>query len=341
MAEAARLAEAFVRAEAARYPGFFGAYLAGSILQLTAADTLPDGSDVDVVLVFEDPAVYPHNKLEYGGILLEASALPASVFSDAETVLTTHYLAWAMAHGRILLDLSGTLLCRHREAAALWQSGKYLRARRDGFLTQLAEGAASCPQDAPLQDKVTAWAFGAGIATFPILTAAGKNCTVRRRFSAVRTVLDAYGEMEFYARLTALLTGPTCFAAQLAPHMEALEAVFRCACASTGPSETWRFRCEIRPALFGAAIEDTRRILRSPFPQDAVFWMLATFARCMTVLWMDDAVAWRAWLPALRAFLAVLGIHSDADFAARRAQLTALLPEIHALTERMLAARGK
>lgn len=339
--EAARFARGFACGEAARYPGFCGAYLAGSILALRDGDALPAGSDVDVVLVFEDPGVYPHSKQCRGGCLLEASPLPAAAFAGAETVLTTHYLAWAMAHGRILLDPTGMLGLRHREAAALWQSGRYLRLRRDGFLKQLSESGAWPAGDVPLQDRVTPWVFGAGIATFPILTAAGENCTVRRRFSAVRAVLNAYGAPEFCARLTALLTGDEWDAAGMARHMEALEAVFRRACASSGPSAHWRFRCEIQPALFDTAVGATRRILESDFPQDAVFWMLATFARCMTVLWMDDTAAWGAFLPDLRALLAALGIHGDADFAARRAQLQALLPEIHAVTEQILKVRGK
>lgn len=231
-AQAARLAEAFVRTEAARYPGFFGAYLSGSMVELAADDVLPAGSDVDVVLVFENPAVCCHSKQDYEGILLEISPLPAHMFFDKETVLKTHYLAWAMAHGRILLDPTGTLSRRHREAVTLWQSGPYLRARRDGFLKQLADNGMRFQPDAPLQDKVTAWAFGAGIATFPVLTAAGKNCTVRRRFSAVRTVLDAYGEADFCARLTALLTGTvSCTAAQLAPHC----AAYGCAGSGVSP----------------------------------------------------------------------------------------------------------
>ncbi|MGN0479767.1 MAG: hypothetical protein ACI4GO_10070 [Hominenteromicrobium sp.] len=339
--EAIRLAAEWTAAEAAGLSGFCGAYLSGSVVEKTSESVFDDASDVDLVLVLQDTAVFPHRKFRYKGVLLEVTPIAVSELGDTGHVLCTHYLAWAMARGCILADPCGLLEKRHREAASLWQKPPYVRARMEGFLTRLAESGMCFQPDAPLQDKVTAWAFGAGIAVFPILTAAGCNCTVRRRFSAVRAVLRAYGEEAFCAALTGLLTGPSFDAAGLPAHMDALERLFDLAAASEGPSAHWRFRCEISADTRRAAITDTRRIVLSGHPEDAVFWMLATFSRCLTVLWIDDRVLWAREVTALSDFAASLGIHTDADIQARRTALCALLPEIRAVSERILSKRQK
>ena len=74
-------------------------------------------------------------------------------------------------------------------------------------------------------------------------------------------------------------------------------------------------------------------------PEDAVFWMLATFSRCLTVLWMDDRAFWARETAVLSEFVASLGVRTDADLQARRAVLCALLPEIRAVSERILNQR--
>lgn len=337
--EAIHLAAQWVAEQAAGLVGFCGAYLSGSIVEKKPEDDFDDASDVDLVLVLRDTASFPHQKRRYRGVLLEVTPIALAEFEDTDHVLCTHYLAWAMAHGCILADPDGLLKKRHREAAALWQTPRYVRARVEDFLEKLAEGGMCFKSDAPLQDKVTAWAFGAGIAVFPILTAAGQNCTVRKRFSAVRAVLEAYGEAPFCGKLTGLLTGQSFDLSCLPAHMDALERLFDLAADSKGSSEGWRFRCEIAEDTRRAAIDDTRRIVLSDHPEDAVFWMLATFSRCLTVLWMDDRALWVRETAALSEFAASLGVRTDADLQARRAALCALLPEIRAVSERILNQR--
>ncbi|MCI5652125.1 MAG: hypothetical protein MR295_07820 [Ruminococcus bromii] len=77
----------------------------------------------------------------------------------------------------------------------------------------------------------------------------------------------------------------------------------------------------------------------SDHPEDAVFWMLATFSRCLTVLWMDDRAFWAREATALSDFAASLSVRTDADIRARREELCALLPEIRAVSERILNQR--
>jgi hypothetical protein len=55
---------------------------------------------------------------------------------------------------------------------------------------------------------VTAWLFPTGVTTHVLLTADLRNLTVRLRYPAVRELLVAYGQPEFYEELLALLGLP-------------------------------------------------------------------------------------------------------------------------------------
>ena len=80
-------------------------------------------------------------------------------------------------------------------------------------------------------------------------------------------------------------------------------------------------------------------MLSSPHPQDAVFWMGATFARCQTVLELDDPGLAARRMPAFRAFMAGIGIANDGDFHCRFAKLTSFLPEVERAAERIMRTR--
>lgn len=338
--EAKAFAVAWARENLAGLTGFRGAYLSGSILSRADTDKWNAGSDVDIVLVLEDVSAYPHRKTEVRELLLEISPIPAGDFVDEENVLRTHYLVWALSHDSILIDPDGMLAAVQKSVQEKGMTARYIRARRDGFLEKMRAGGMTFQPDAPLRDKVTSWAFGAGMTAFPLLTAAGENCTVRRRFPVVRGVLRKHGKEAFCDELTALLRGegfdPRC----LEKHMAALEKAYDRTCFSKGAADGWRFRCEITPETREGTIGDTWKIVRSEHPEDALFWMLFTYGRILTILAMNGEPWENEVERALLDLLHDLGIHGDADFAARREKLLQLLPEIREVSEYILQKRG-
>jgi hypothetical protein len=84
--EAKMAARAWIREEAVGIPSFVGAYLAGSILAKSDADTFPKTSDVDLSIVVDSAVpnqiIEPDNslsprKLLYRGLILEPSSSPS------------------------------------------------------------------------------------------------------------------------------------------------------------------------------------------------------------------------------------------------------------------------
>lgn len=338
VSDAVQAAADWVERQGERLPGFFGAYLSGSVLEKSGEEQWEESSDVDVVVILEDVQAFWHKKFLFEGFLLEISPIALGEFCSLEHILHTHYLAWGLSHEGILSDPTGRLRELHLEVKRRWQEKECLTARCEGFLQKVEQGG--IPTKAPLQDKATAWAFGAGIAVFPLLTASGRNCTVRRRFSALREVLQEYGPMELMEELTGVLTGPRFQPEGLSGYLDRLEEVYDCACRSSGRSSAWRFREEVSPQARACAIDGTRRVLESPYPQDAVFWMLATYCRCFTVFWLDDRALWREKLPLLQNFLGFLGIHEDRDLSDRYEAVRELLPRVREASHSILRARG-
>lgn len=339
-AQAVEAARSWVREEAYALPGFCGAYLSGSILEAADGDIWPESSDVDVVLVLRDPNEIPaFGKFRYGEALLEITLLERSAFHSLEHVLRTHYLAFALNAGVILSDPEGWLVPLHRQTASAYARPEWVRARCRGFLAGIRRSAEEFDATVPYPARVNSWLFPTGISTFPILAAALCNCTVRRRYARAREALQQYGLGDFYPALLRQLVGDGFDPACLPGHLDALAETFDLACETSGPSDAYRFRSDIRPQARPIAIDGCRQMLSSEHPQDAIFWMGVTFARCQTVLALDDPALSARRLSAFRAFMADIGIAQDGDFVRRFAQLEAFLPQIERIAERIMRTR--
>jgi len=145
-------------------------------------------------------------------------------------------------------------------------------------------------------------------------------------------VLQEHGFGDFEGRLEDALGCRGMTAEELLPHMDALERTYYRAMNTNGPSENYAFRSDIRPDVQAAAIGGTRALLLGAHPSDAVFWMMATFARCMIVLRMDDMNAYAASLPDMQAFAAALGVGDEKSVADRQLLAWRTLEEAEQIT---------
>ncbi len=337
---AGQIAQSWAQKCARTMPGLMGVYLSGSFLSAPEEGDWPESSDVDVVLVFEDGACPPKlGKFLEEGLLLEASCLEEGALSDLSHVLSTHYLAYALNGGKILYDPQGKLARLHRAVKTEYPRPQWVRARCEGFYRRMEQGAGGFAPDTPLPQMVNAWAFTTGISCFPILLAGLENCTVRKRYPAARRVLEAYGMGDFYPELLSLLAPEPLGRQRLSCHMEELEKTFALACESDGPSADYAFRGDISREGAAVALSGSWELIEGPCPEDAVFWMLATFARCHTILDMDGDKG-EARLSALWAFLNDLGVYKEEDFSARLRGVGAFLPRLREVQEEILRKRA-
>lgn len=336
--EAARL---WVAQTGRFFPGAVGAYLSGSCLTAPQGQW-PDSSDVDVVLVLEGPLPpQKPGKFRYLGVLLEVTCLRAEDFCREETLLSAHYLVYALSRGIPLWDPIG-LLAQARETV-LSRGGSlfWKRVRCEGFFQRIRENIRSFDQAAPLHEQAMSWLFTTGLTCFPVLCAAEENCTVRKRYTAARLTLEQAGRQGLYEKLLSLLMPAEPSAALWETHLSALERTFWLAAEATGPSSNYAYRSDISPAGYAAAVGGCRELVASPYPREAAFWMGVTFARCQTVLWMDNRALYEERLPCFQAFLAQCGLADPQAFLNRLDALAVFLPELEAVTEELLAGRKK
>jgi hypothetical protein len=110
VSEARALAARWVAEHAAGTPGFAGALLGGSAAWSPGHAELPATSDVDVMVVTDDPGAAPaRSKRRQGGVLLEVTVLPWDQLRSPERVLASYHLAGLLRPGTVLADPSGRL----------------------------------------------------------------------------------------------------------------------------------------------------------------------------------------------------------------------------------------
>ena len=109
--DARAVAAGWVAGHAAEVPGYLGALLGGSLAWLPDDAELPATSDVDVMVVTDDPdATAGRSKRRHGGVLLEATVLPWWQLGSPERVLASYHLAGLFrTPATILADPSGRL----------------------------------------------------------------------------------------------------------------------------------------------------------------------------------------------------------------------------------------
>jgi hypothetical protein len=88
-------------------------------------------------------------------------------------------------------------------------------------------------------------------------------------------------------------------------------------------------------------MDGSRELIRAGHHREAVFWIVATFARCHKILAVDaPRDAQRALAPAFDALLADLGITSTDDLLTRARSVLDFLPALWAPVEAILAANA-
>ncbi|MFI7127245.1 hypothetical protein ACIBQ1_16225 [Nonomuraea sp. NPDC050153] len=273
--EARQIARQWVLAEGTALPGFDGAFLTGSALWADPADELAATSDVDVIVVADQPARL--GKFAYRGILLEVSSL--SGLGSTHEVLSDYHLAGSFHLPCVLADPSGRLTEIQQVVSRDFAERPWILARCTNAMDRVRGFINGIDERAPLPDQVNSWLFGTGVTTHVLLVAALRNPTIRRRYEAVRDLLAEHGRLDFHESLLELLGSANLSAARVERHLAVLEKVYDAAAALRVPS--YPFDSDITPAARPIAIDGTRELIQCGLHREAVFWLVATYARCL------------------------------------------------------------
>ena len=153
-----------------------------------------------------------------------------------------------------------------------------------------------------------AWLFPTGVTTHVLLTAGPRNPTVRLRFLAARTLLADYGRPGFHQELLALLGCAELPRERVERHLTAMTAAFDTAAAVA--ATPFPFSSDITPAARPVAVDGSRDLIDRVHHREAVFWIAATYARCLAILASDAPAAAPGHTPGFSELLGDLGIAS-------------------------------
>ncbi|MBF8185118.1 hypothetical protein ITP53_05065 [Nonomuraea sp. K274] len=315
--QARQVARRWVREEGAALPGFGGAFLTGSALWAPGDAELSPASDVDVMVVADPPARI--GKFGYEGVLLEVSSVPA--LGSAHDVLSDYHLAGSFHLPCVLADPSGRLTELQRVVARDFAERPWILARCAGAMDRVRGFINGMDESAPLPAQVTSWLFGTGVTTHVLLVAGLRNPTVRRRYAAVRELLAAHGRLDRHEELLDLLGCASMSRARVERHLAALEKVYDAAAAVAAPA--YRFDSDVSAMARPVAIDGSRELIERGLHREAVFWLVATYARCLA----KRALAGESgYQDAFLELLADLGAETFADRRRRGDRVLAALP---------------
>lgn len=325
--EARLLAAAWVARHAARDPGFRGAFLTGSAIALPGGAALPSTSDVDVSVVVagsRDPA--DAGKRLFDGVLLDVSYLEESALGDPSRVAASFVYAPSFSGGHVLADPTGHLSRLEALIAPGFASATATQARTEDVRRRMRHRLAALDTTAVWADLVLAWMFPTTLSAVVALVAALRPPTVRLRYLRARVVLATTE----YERLLATLGCGGCAAPMVARHLDTVAERFDEAAAvlATTPLDrtSFPFAPDITPAARPVAIDGSRALVDGGDHREAVFWVIATAARCQGAVTATAPELARRWEPGFRELVADLtGLRTTADVLARRDAVLASL----------------
>lgn len=334
--EAKAAARRWVAAEATGIPGFAGAFFHGSTNWMTDDEPFPDGSDLDVMLVLDGkPPPTKLGKFVHDGVLLEVSHLSREQLGTAAQLLGQYHLAGSFQGPSIIADPADFLTPLNEAVAREYARRRWVRARCE----QARDKALYSPFDAAAQfhDQVVSWLFPTGITTHVLLVAGLRNPTVRRRYVATRDLLRDYGQEAFYATLLGQLDPAAMPQSRAAEHLAALGTAFDDAAAVI--RSPFFFAADITARARPIAIGGSAALIATGLHREALFWIVATYCRCMAIFAQDGTPELRARHDrGFRRLVGDLGIATTDDLRRRKGAITDFMPRVWAVAEAIMAA---
>jgi len=336
--QAKAVARQWVLEEAIKISGFVGAFYHGSANWLPDQAELAPTSDLDIMVVLDvaEPTI-KLGKLIYQNVLLEISYLAYDQVQSSELILGNYQLAGSFKTPGIIADPTGQLTVLQAAVAKAYAKRTWVEQRCQHAYNNVLRNLQALNAADLFHDQVTAWLFAAGVTTHVLLVAGLKNPTVRKRYVAVRELLAAYDQQNFYATLLDLLGCAQISPARVEQHLAALTAVFDAT--KTVIKTPFFFASDLSELARPIAIDGSRELIERGDYREAIFWIVATYSRCQKVLYHDAPPELQAhFSPGYCELVADLGITSFADLQQRSAQIEQCLPAVWAVAEAIMAA---
>lgn len=181
------------------------------------------------------------------------------------------------------------------------------------------------------------WLFAAGGVPHALLVAGLRNPTVRKRYIAVHQLLMDYGHTSLYSELLSMIDPRGMTADRVSYHLSVLGQAFDAA--SSIVCTPFFFASDLSHAARTISIDGSQVLIDRGLHREAIFWIVATFARCQMVFHADaPADLASKWDSGFRDLLGDLEIRSAADLLQRGDAIRKVLPDVYLVAEAIMDA---
>lgn len=252
------------------------AFIGGS-----AAITSPDApydpaSDIDCYLVIDGPLPPGKiGKVVVDGVLLDVSWLP---WSQIEQGHANAVISSLLNFGQIIHDPTERLKTIQHGIQSSFATPAAIERRLKDMRQRIRSGLMADSSYLPKPERVMNWLFPATLATHLPLIAACAPLTVRKRFLATKQVMDAVE----YEELLALYDFDHVTRAQAEQWLELTDRIFT-ENVELADSSSRFWASDIREDARAIAIGGSLQLIDSGLHREALYWIIATCARCLVV----------------------------------------------------------
>ena len=334
-AEGRAVARQWIEGSPALRPDFAGAYFAGSITTLHDDAELTPTSDIDIWIV-TDGAVPAEKvgKIAYDGVILDVAHTTLERLRSPEAVLADYHVAPAFRANNIIADPSGALAALQTVVERDFAKHEWVLERVGSARANILQHAASLSESRPFHAQVTSRLFATGCTTHMLLVAGLRNPTIRKRYVACRELLAEHGRLDVHERLLEMLGCRDMTAERVTHHLEAMTLAFD---AAKSIIETpTPFANDITDMARPIAIDGSRELVDAGLHREAVFWIAATYARCMNVLEGDAPEEAAQHDSGLRELAGDLGVRRFDDMHKRVGQVESALPWLESIAAQIM-----
>lgn len=333
------IARDWIKREMSGLDDFGGAFFHGSINWMPDDTIFPATSDVDLMVLFDDPPAIKLGKFVYRGVLLEVSYLAMAEVRSAEHLLGQYHLASSFRINSIIADPMGRLAPLQATIARNFAKREWVTKRCEQARDKVLGNLATLDASAPFHMQVMSWLFTTGVMTHVLLVADLQNPTVRTRYVAVRALLERIDRLDVHEALLQLQGSAQMSQTQVEQHLTTLTEVFDAA------KEVIKtpifFASDISDASRPIAIDGSRDLIERGLHREAVFWIVATYARCMHIFHVDAPELEKKFEAGFRDLVGDLGIRSFEDICARRDEIEAYMPRLWVVAEGIVDVRPR
>jgi hypothetical protein len=309
------IAKDWVEDKALSAPGFYGAYLAGSVCRLEGKAPFPGHRDVDIYVLLRDSGriLTPKVKRSYKGILVDGEFHSLSAYRSPDAVLSSPEIAPNLAAGMILSDPTGLLSKLRSIVESEYMNRRWVQARcaweRQMVMDHLAQIKPGGTSIDMLGHMVWVVLGLAGL----IAVANLEPPTVRRCLVLARELLQAQGRPELHEAILEAWGSAHLTRSDVESCLQACVAAFDVA-VRVMRTPTYGVHPDVRSSL----VEGAREMVDRGHHREATFWIVMMHNLSNRVVKRDAEGKDRARSQAgLRRVLEELGLGTAGERRAR------------------------